>query len=229
MDFPDLPAPAFARISDFFGLWAMAPVAFAFNTVAWAVMSVCPSFTVAVAWAVDAPGRPLLIDQVPRCVAQVPAPQFAGSWTGRVFNADPVVAARAKSSHVSTVGAPDEPSWSNPSSDSGTRPPSVAADAVPMSATASTATTLRAPTARTAQPEITRDTPLTDVAATGVVSVMLNALVATVIAGAAWVVSSVAPLRRLTDAALPLQAALTPVKFTADTWYCWAVALYDVV
>ena len=69
------------------------------------------------------------------------------------------------------------------------------------------------------------ETPVAKLASTGVPSVMENALVATVMVGAAVVASEVpAVLRRVTDAALPLQAALTPVKLTAVMRYFCAVA-----
>ena len=64
---------------------------------------------------------------------------------------------------------------------------------------------------------MTRDTPLTELAATGVPSVIEKALAATVIEAALTVARAVVPLRSVTDAALAVQAALTPEKLTAVT------------
>lgn len=79
------------------------------------------------------------------------------------------------------------------------------------------------------QPEMSRETPLTDAAATGLASGIENAPAVTVIEVTLAVPRAVVPLRSETDAALALHVALTPVKFTAVTSYACAVALYDVV
>src|SRR3954467_13689121 len=65
------------------------------------------------------------------------------------------------------------------------------------------------------QPEMTTEIPLTADAATGAPRVTENALVATVMLATLVVPRFVVPLRSDTDAALPLHAALTPVKLTA--------------
>jgi len=59
---------------------------------------------------------------------------------------------------------------------------------------------------------------LTDEAVTAAPKVTENALAATVMLATFVVPRLVVPLRSDTEAALALQAALTPVKFTAVTW-----------
>ena len=66
---------------------------------------------------------------------------------------------------------------------------------------------------------MTSDTPLTALAETGLLRVNEKAPAVTVIEAELAVANPVVPLRKETDAALALHTALTPVKFTADTWY----------